>query len=224
MKKFVRLAAFVLIGFWMACQTYAAAQETKRAAAELSESQKQILKNIETYFNSLKTMKSRFVQRSGKGAEVEGTIYIQKPGKMRLIYDPPYEVDIYATGYYLIFHDRKLGQVTHLDIDATPATIILKENFSFDSSGLTVTDVRTLPGAVEISLFKTKEPAAGSITMRFSEKPVVLKQWTVADAQRVNTAVSLVNPEFGVKIDPSLLQFVDPRKNIRPGDPTRKRR
>lgn len=54
---------------------------------------------------------------------------------MRLEYDPPHPVEVIADGYYLIFHDKKLEQVTYLDLDDNPAAMILKENFSFEKKG-----------------------------------------------------------------------------------------
>jgi outer membrane lipoprotein-sorting protein len=38
-----------------------------------------------------------------------------------------------------------------------------------------------------------------------------LRQWTVLDAQRQETRVTLYNVETGGRFDPKLFEFVDPR-------------
>ena len=45
----------------------------------------------------------------------------------------------------------------------------------------------------------------------FTDNPLALRQWTVLDAQRRETRVTLYNVEQGVNLDPKLFEFVDPR-------------
>lgn len=200
------------------------ASEAKKAETPtLSVEQKKILKDIETYFAGLKTIKSKFTQTSSSGTYADGEFFVLKPGKMRLEYSPPSPIEIVADGYYLIFHDKKLQQVTYLDLDANPASLILKENFSFDKSDLTVTDVKKANGFIEVSLHKTAEPIAGRMIMIFKERPLELKQWQITDAQQIKTLVSLNQAEFNTALDPALFKFKDPKKDIRPGDKPRNR-
>ena len=50
------------------------------------------LEKIENYLNSVKTLQARFVQNASNGNVAEGTIYIEKPNKIRMEYDAPTNV------------------------------------------------------------------------------------------------------------------------------------
>ena len=53
----------------------------------------------------------------------------------------------------------------------------------------------------------------GSITLVFSDKPLVLKKWIVIDAQNIKTTVNLNGIETGVKLDPKLFTFSPEQTN-----------
>ncbi len=207
--------------FCFVFSAFAAVADTPKTA--LTEDNQKILADIEKYFNGIRSIKSAFSQVSGTGAFAEGKIELLKPNKMRLEYAPPYPVEIIADGHYLIFHDKKLEQVTYLDLDDNPASIILKENFSFKDSDLTVEDVSRSPGFIEVTLFKTSQPAAGKITLVFRDRPLALRQWQITDAQKTKTLVSLNQAEFNVPVEESQFVFKDPYKT-RPGDRSRRNR
>ena len=58
---------------------------------------------------------------------------------------------------------------------------------------------------------RSGSPQDGSLTLLFTENPLALRQWTVLDAQRRETRVTLYNVQQGVNLDPKLFEFVDPR-------------
>jgi outer membrane lipoprotein-sorting protein len=62
-----------------------------------------------------------------------------------------------------------------------------------------------------MTLVRSSSPQDGSLTLLFTDSPLALRQWTVVDAQRRETRVTLYNVEQGVNIDPKLFEFVDPR-------------
>ena len=41
----------------------------------------------------------------------------------------------------------------------------------------------------------------------FSDKPLELRKWVVTDTQGVKTTVSLLGPEFGIRLDPGLFNY-----------------
>ena len=131
---------------------------------QLTEEQQQTVEKIESYFNAIRTIKSKFYQTSDNGGSAQGDFYASKPNRMRLEYQPPHPIEVVADGHYLIFHDKKLEQVTYLDLDENPAAIILKENFSFKKEDLTITDMTTEPGIITLSVVKKSLPSAGKIT------------------------------------------------------------
>src|SRR4029079_11503560 len=52
---------------------------------------------IEQYLNSIRTMRSRFVQVGSDGT-ARGTFYLSRPGKLRLEYESPVTILLIANG------------------------------------------------------------------------------------------------------------------------------
>jgi outer membrane lipoprotein-sorting protein len=67
-------------------------------AATLSAQDQAELVRVQTYLDEIKTLQSRFQQFSPEGGTTAGTIYLQRPGKMRIIYDDPTPILIVADG------------------------------------------------------------------------------------------------------------------------------
>jgi outer membrane lipoprotein-sorting protein len=181
-------------------------------AARLSSADQALVGRIEAYFNGVRTMRARFLQSASTGQTAEGSVALQRPGRMRIEYDPPMPVLIVADGTWLIYHDRGLNQISYLPLGSTPAGILVEDRIDLDGGGLTIVDFARAAGVVRITVVRTQSPADGSLTLAFSESPLELKQWRVVDAQGVATTVSLFEIETGMKLDPELFRFIDPRR------------
>lgn len=165
--------------------------------------------NYERYLNQLKTLSGDFTQTNSKGSTVTGTIQISRPGKMRLTYDPPSSLLIVANGKWLITKDTEADQVDYVSLDKTPAAFILRPHIRF-SGDVEITNVVPKGALTEISLIRTEEPDAGYITLVFQDNPIALKEWSVIDAQGVETRVSLSNLKSNVQLSAELFQFESP--------------
>ena len=162
---------------------------------------------IEQHLNTSRTVRARILQVASDGSYAEGMLHIQRPGRMRLEYDPPNPTMIIADGINLIYVDRELEHATTVLLQLTPAELILREDLSLSSEDLLVTGFSRSPGVIRISLVHAKDPLEGRIMMVFSDKPLELRKWIVTDAQGIKTTVSLLGPEFGIKLDPDLFYF-----------------
>ena len=165
------------------------------------------LKRAEAYLNNIQTLKARFLQVNPDGSSVEGDVYISRPGRMRLAYDPPTPMMLVADGAFLIYVDTEMKDASHIDLNDTPAGLLLRENLSFTDSSVKLGGVKLGPGTVEITASMAKDPSAGKLTLVFSDKPFELKQWRVLDAQNKEVTVSLFNAQSGVKLDGSLFRY-----------------
>ena len=168
------------------------------------------LLSIEKYLDGLKTMKARFLQMSSDGDYSEGTIYLSRPGRMRIEYDPPSPMLIIADGSNLIYVDKEIDQATAIFLSLTPADLILREKLSFSSKEVLLTGFHRSPGIIRVSLVKADGPMDGQITLVFSDMPLELRKWTVNDAQGVKTTVSLLGSRFAVHLDNSLFDYETP--------------
>jgi outer membrane lipoprotein-sorting protein len=165
---------------------------------------------IEKYLNDLTTLKADFVQINPDGGTVTGELYYQRPDKMRLDYDPPSDVLIISDGWWVIYYDRRLEQVSHLSINSTPLGFLLSDEIRL-SGDVTVTDVERSAGELHVTLVQTDEPNQGSIQLSFAENPLELRRWTVIDAQGLATHVVLEQPETGLPLARELFRFRNPQ-------------
>jgi len=179
-------------------------------AADLDAGARADIGRIETYLNRLTTVRARFLQVSSTGEYAEGSLYLNRPGRLRIDYEPPVPVEIIADGSRLIYHDRKLEQVTYLPLGSTPAGILVKEKVSLIGDELTVTDFERGPKSLRVTVVRTEEPLEGSLTLVFGDRPLELRKWSISDAQGTVTNVSLMNARFGVPLDDELFRFCDP--------------
>lgn len=169
---------------------------------------------IEDYLNNIKTLQASFVQTASNGNTSEGKLYIAKPNKLRMEYNPPISVLIVGDGNYIIYNDKELDQVTHIDYDDIPASLILANDVKIDGKKIKVTDFYKDSGTTEIVLEYKEKDGVGPITLVFSNNPFELKQWKVVDPQSVEITVSLYNAETDTALDSSLFKFKN-NKNSR---------
>lgn len=167
--------------------------------AALSPADQSDVERIETYLNSVTTLKAHFLQVAPDGDTSEGTLSLSRPGHLRLDYDPPSPIVIFADKDWLVYRDKQLDQTSYLDIDSTPAGLLIKDHLKLGGEGLAIAGVAHRPGVVEVTLFKQSDPRQGRITLIFSEQPLQLRQWHVVDAQGQTTSVSLFDPHFDAK-------------------------
>jgi outer membrane lipoprotein-sorting protein len=176
----------------------------------LPEAASEPIARIEAYLNGIDTLRSGFVQINPDGAQVTGELYYERPDKMRLEYDPPSRVLIVANEWEVIYHDRRLKQVSHLLTGSTPLGFLLEEEIQL-SGDVTVTDIEEGGGELHVTLVQTEEPDQGSITLVFAEQPLELRRWTVVDAQGLPTHVVLNGIETGMPLDDELFVFRNPK-------------
>lgn len=168
-----------------------------------------VLEEAAAYLNNIETLQARFLQVDGRGGVAEGDLYIQRPGKMRLAYDPPTPILIVADGYYVIYVDLELGEPSYLDIDDTPAAFLLNPEWSFVDESVTVKDIVRQPGVIEITATQANDPLGGELTFVFTEGPFELRQWRVKDAQSQEVTVTLFETQIGVELDSDLFIYED---------------
>ena len=180
------------------------------AQAALSPADQKDVDKAEAYLNAVTILRARFLQVAPDGTTAEGTLSLSRPGKLRLDYDPPTPMIILANGDWLVYHDSQLDHTSYVDIDSTPAALLVRKDLHLNSDGATVTQVAHKPGVTEISAVRQKDPRQGKITLIFTDAPYQLKQWLVTDAQGQTTTVSLYDPKTDVKFDPNIFRDRDP--------------
>jgi outer membrane lipoprotein-sorting protein len=170
------------------------------------------LARIEAYLNNLRTLKAHFLQVAPDGGLSQGTAWLERPGRMRFEYDPPAPFLLVAAYGLLVFRDTKLDQTSNVPLSKTPLGILLADKVNL-SGDVTVTGLTRQPGQLQVSLVRTASPSDGTLTLIFADPPLALRQWTVLDAQRKETRVTLYNIELGGTFDQELFNVARPQQH-----------
>jgi outer membrane lipoprotein-sorting protein len=203
--KFPRRTFLAALGTALMATSAAHAQ----APRTMSDADRADVKRVEDYLNGIKTFRARFLQIDQNGNTADGTLYLSRPGKLRVDYDPPNPNLLIANGSFLIHFDRQLKSPAYLPLNSTPAGLLVAEHVSF-SGDVAVLGIEHGPAVLRITVAQSKDIRAGRVTFQFSERPFLLNSWQVVDAQGAVTRISLSNPQSDVALDPSLFVFRDP--------------
>jgi outer membrane lipoprotein-sorting protein len=188
---------------------------TSPAVAELSEQDMADLVRIEQYMDSVITMQARFQQLEGDGRISFGTIWLRKPGRLRVEYDPPVPILLVADGGLLSYQDRELDQLQQMPLKHSTAWFLVRHPINL-SDGITVTQIDRSAGGLQLHMHQTDEPEAGSVSLIFYDNPLKLAQWTVTDADNNRVRVGLMDVQIGVDIPNE--KFATPRPCRRDDD------
>ncbi len=171
---------------------------------------------VEAYLNGITSLKAHFFQVTSGGRISQGTTWMQRPGRMRFQYEPPAPFLLIAAHCVLTFNDSSLQQTTNIPLGRTPLGILLAEKVIL-SGAVTVTAIQRLPGQLQLTLVRTESPGDGSLTLIFSDQPLVMRQWIVVDAQRRETHVTLSNVQLGGSFNPQLFEQISLPANLQGG-------
>lgn len=192
-----------------AALTLGAVPAAARDEPALSPEDRAEVDRVESYLNGIRTIRARFLQVADSGEASAGTFYLDRPGKLRVQYDPPNPNLLVANGYHLIHYDSSLESVAYLPLDSGPAGVLVREKIAL-TGDLQVTRIEHRAGTLRVSVVERGDPRSGEITLVFHDQPLALNQWRITDAQGRVTQVTLQSPEVGVKLDPNLFKFEDP--------------
>ena len=194
------LSLFVLLGAFVPQAVF---------AATFTETQEADLRAASTYLNSVKSLKSRFLQVSPDGAFTQGDFMLRRPGRLRFEYDPPSPYLVLSDGFWLYFLDKELGEPQNWPIQDTPLGVLVAEKVDLTDNP-DVEQVERFPGTLSITLRDQKRPDEGTVTLVFSRDPLILRQWKIIDSQGQRTSVTLDLIETGMHLPATL--FVMPIK------------
>jgi outer membrane lipoprotein-sorting protein len=178
----------------------------------LSATDKADVARIEGYLNSLSTVKASFQQFTNSEGLAFGRIYLRRPGRLRVEYDPPSEILLVADGTLLSYYDSELNHIEQVPLRLSPMWFLLRDNVKLGGD-VTVTQFKRNSGNILIGLVQSDEPDAGSVQLEFGDKPLELRQWTITDSAGTQVRVGLYDAQFGVQLANEL--FATPRKKPR---------
>jgi outer membrane lipoprotein-sorting protein len=195
------------LGAALVLLTPAMAAAAAPAPAALTQQDTLELQRIAAYLNGIRTMTAHFQQIANNGAISIGQLWVARPGRMRFEYQPPHPITLLADSASVYYWDKELNQTSKYELRSTPAWFFLRDPISFGADVIVTAFQRVGAATVGVTVVESGQSDAGSLTLVFTENPLVLRQWIVVDQQGKTTTVTLSDLQFGMALDPTLFQY-----------------
>lgn len=169
--------------------------------AGLNAAQREMLASINQTFNAIRTLYGKFTQFGPDGARTDGEFFLERPGKIRFIYQRPSQLDIIADGRDVVVRDRKLATNDLFPLSQTPLRFLLADRIDLTSEA-NVQQVSIEPDLVTVVVSQETMFGDGKLTLLFDRPNQDLKQWIVTDAQGLDTTVVIFETTQNKPIDP----------------------
>ena len=179
-------------------------------APSLSERDRATVERIQTYIEGIDTLRAQFRQRSSNGKEATGTVWIDRPGKVRFEYEPPTDIVMIADGSWLLYFNRRLEQTSYVPVDETPLWPLLKADVDIlGKQEFSVAEVTRANGRIRVTVVRggAQPGEPGSLELYFTDDPLALHRWRLVDQQGTVTVVDLAGVQRGVAIAAEKFDF-----------------
>lgn len=166
--------------------------------------------------NSFTRLQARFMQASPGGARASGTVYIQRPGRMRFEYDPPATMLIVSDGSVVALRDTELRTTERTSLRSTPLNIILGSNVDLERNARVLRVSEAGPWLMVTARDRAGQ-TDGQIILQFHGPDAELRSWDVIDATGARTRITLSDVSQPASFDRALFRLEDMLDRDRPG-------
>jgi len=162
---------------------------------------------VSSYLSSVQQLVGNFVQVAPDGSRTKGEFYMQKPGRVRFVYEAPSAIDIVADGQSVVVRDRKLATQDVYPLAQTPLRFLLSDHIDL-LRDTNVVGIRSDDVYVTV-VIEERQALIGTsrLMMMLGAKDYQLKQWTVTDPQGYDTTVAVSNLDSSKRPDPNLFRI-----------------
>ena len=174
------------------------------AAAQTAEEQA-ALQRASQYINGLSAITGRFTQTGPDGRQVGGTYYLERPGKIRFDYDKPSTLQVVGDGRFVAVRNTRKNTHDSYPLGRTPLRFLVSPdvNLARDAQVLSIFTDATRTTLV----MADSKSGDGRLSLTFREPDFQLSQWTVTDAQGLDTTVVLNSMEVGTGLPDRLFRI-----------------
>jgi outer membrane lipoprotein-sorting protein len=160
------------------------------------------LNEISRYLNGLKTGMSDFTQINADGSTSTGTVYIQRPNRVRFEYKGDRTLVLASGGQVAVFDGKSRSGPQQYPLSKTPLSLILAPNVNLAQARM-VTGYSEKKNSTVVTAQDPQHPEYGRIQMVFTANPIQLRQWVVTDQAGKRTTVILGDMKTNVAFKPS---------------------
>ena len=182
---------------------------------QLTQEEIDLINQISAHNTAIRTMVGRFLQIDTQGQKIEGTFFLQRPGKVLFRYNPPSYEQIVSVGRGFYVVDRKEKTQYAYPQDKVPLREFLSDDIDLMKSNI----VAIAQSDDYLSLTLQDDTPAGIVQVElvFDKETFDLKQWVLTEPSGGQLTFSLYDVEKGVEI-PSTFFSID--ATYRAVDPT----
>ena len=160
-----------------------------------------IVKQAESWFANVTTMRADFTQIASDGSAAEGKIVMRRPSRLKITYDGVPALNLITTPVWLHVDQPDERRVTSYPISETPLSLILADPVSLRPAGYEAIVTERAGGITQIAVHKDSGEGAGRLTLEFTASPFQLRRWIVEDVAGIQTSVTLQNMAFGLPVE-----------------------
>jgi outer membrane lipoprotein-sorting protein len=143
-------------------------------AAQLSDADKADIARVEGYLNSVSTMKASFQQVTESEGLAFGRIYLRRPGRLRVEYDPPSEILLIADGTLLSYYDAELNHIEQVPLKLSPMWFLLRNDVKLGGD-VTVTTFKKAANRSCLSVVQSDRAGRRLVMLELGDNPLQLR-------------------------------------------------
>lgn len=199
----MRLKLFLLAGFFALLVGAPVGAFAKDKGIELSADQQAAVEEVNTYFNSFRTLRGRFTQLGHTGNVTSGVVLISKPGKMRFEYAPPNPFVVVSDGRWVAVVNRNKKVADQYPLSTTPLRLLLADQMDLlRDAYIKAADIQD--GLITLRLQDKDQMVSGELVLIYDSNAYALRQWIVVDGDGRRTTISLEGLEADQPSDAKL--------------------
>jgi outer membrane lipoprotein-sorting protein len=152
--------------------------------------QKASLEALSAYLNTIDTAQASFTQHNADGTTSHGTLYIERPGRIRFEYAPPNDDTLVVAGGGQVAVFDGHGAPEQFPLRRTPLNLILARNVDLTRISM-VTGHGEQDGRTIVQAQDPEHPEFGRIYLYFERDPLRLAEWLIVSETGEQTRVEL---------------------------------
>jgi outer membrane lipoprotein-sorting protein len=171
------------------------------------------LAQVSAHLKAVNSMTATFSQTDRRGQTLNGNFTMKKPGKLKFQYGAGIPMLIVADGRKLHFVDYQVKKVQSWNIGSSPLGVILNPE---QNLARVATVVQNDAQVLVVRARDPKHREYGTMNLAFAKvksapSGLVLRGWTLIDAQNNRTTVRFSNHRFNVPVADSAFAWTNPK-------------
>ena len=187
------LALLALAAALPATRVFAEGEPRKLTPEEID-----LINAISAHNSAITTMVGRFLQIDTQGNRIEGTFYLQRPGKIRFRYAPPSHEEILSIGQGFYVIDRAEKTQYAYPQDKVPLRQFLEDKIDLVHAGLVAIDQSA--NYLELTLQDETPVGTVKVVLVFDKESQDLVQWVLTNPDGTDLTFSIYDVQKGVAI------------------------